>query len=114
MANATAWGNLVANLVDRVGWPGLLVLFVGFVVVFWSSQEQKHAFVDIYILGRGILQVWPLVLLSAIFAATVVAQFHVYGKKIALLRGELDRVSDEKSKLQQELTTTKLRHGGDD
>jgi hypothetical protein len=92
----------------------LLVLFVGFILMFWASKEQQHAFVDLYILGRGIVQVWPLVLLSAIFAATVAAQFHVYDKKIALLRGELDRVSDEKSKLQQELTTTKLRHGGDD
>ena len=85
-----------------------------FVLTFWTSKEEQHAFVDIYILGRGILQVWPLVLLSAIFAATVAAQFYVYGRKIALLRGELNRVSDEKSKLQQELTTTKLRHGEDD
>jgi hypothetical protein len=111
LEKAIAWANLFTALVDRIGWPGLLVVFFGAIMFFWASADQKRQFIDLYILGKGIGQIWPLVVLSVIFAATVLAQLRVYGKKIALLKRELERVGDEKSLLQQELTATKLRRG---
>lgn len=111
LAEVRRWVDLLTAIVDRGGWPGLLVVGFGVVFVSFSSTAQKQEFFDIYVLGHGIREVYPLVVLSVLFAATVIAQFRVYGKQIAVLQHELTRVADEKSKLQQELTTTKLRSG---
>ena len=111
LAEARGWADLFTAIVDRGGWPGLLVIFFGVVFVFFSTPEQKHEFFSIYILGRGIREVYPLVVFSVLFVSAVFAQFRVYGNKIVVLERELTRVADEKSKLQQELTTTKLRSG---
>ncbi|SRR5216684_1215102 len=111
LAEVRRWVDLLTAIVDRGGWPGLLVVFFGVVFVFFSSTAQKQEFFDIYVLGHGVREVYPLVVLGVLFAATIVAQFRVYGKQIAVLQLELTRVADEKSKLQQELTTTKLRSG---
>jgi len=111
LRKTTAWVTLFMTIVDRVGWPGLLVIGFFAVLFGYGSIEQKREFIDIYILGKGIQGVWPIVLLSAIFAATVVAQLRVYGRKIALLEKELERVGNEKSELQQELTPVKCKRG---
>jgi hypothetical protein len=111
LERTTAWINLFASVVDRVGWPGLLVLTFCGLLFGWASADQKRQFIDLYFLGKGIGNVWPIVVLSIIFCATVVAQVRVYGKKIALIEKELERVGNEKSQLQQELTTAKLKRG---
>jgi hypothetical protein len=111
LAEARRWADLLTAIVDRGGWPGLLVVFFGVVFVFFASPAQKQEFFAIYVLGHGIRAVYPIVVLSVLFVATVVAQFRIYGNQIAVLERELTRVADEKSKLQQELTATKLRSG---
>jgi hypothetical protein len=111
VAEARRWADLLMSIVDRGGWPGLLVIFFGVSFFLFATSAQKQEFFAIYVLGHGIREVYPLVVISILFAAAVVAQFRIYGNQIALLKRELSRVADEKSKLQQELTTTKLRSG---
>lgn len=112
LVRAHSLAQLVTGLVDRIGWPGVLVFLIFFAMQFWSTSEQKAEFVGMYILGKGILNVWPIVVLGVIFLATVLAQHRIYDKKIALLKGELRRVGDEKSSLQQELTDRRLERSG--
>ncbi len=111
VAEARRVADLLMAIVDRGGWPGLLVVFFCVSFFLFESSAQKEEFFAIYVLGHGIREVYPIVVLSALFVATVVAQLRMYGNQIALLKRELSRVADEKSKLQQELTSTKLRSG---
>jgi hypothetical protein len=103
-----AWVNLFTAIIDRVGWPGLAVVSILAMIFGWASADQKRQIIDLYVLGKGIGGVWSNVALGAIFAAAVVAQARVYGRKIALLEKELERVGNEKSELQQELTSANL------
>src|SRR5260221_6598440 len=86
---AMSWANFWASVVDRFGWPGMLVLLAATFMFSFASAEQKHEFVDLYILGKGIGNVWPMIGLGAIFVAAAVAQKKVYGRRIALLENEL-------------------------
>jgi hypothetical protein len=104
-----SWANFWASVVDRFGWPGMLVLLAATFMFSFASAEQKHEFVDLYILGKGIGHVWPMISLGAIFVAAAVAQKKVYGRRIALLETELARIGNEKSLLQQERTDLTLQ-----
>lgn len=111
LAHARSWAQFATSLIDRVGWPGLLVFFVFFIMQFWASAEQKTRIVETYVLGTGIFHAWPIVFLGVIFAATCIAQQRIFTKKIDVLAKELDRVGNEKSSLQQELTDHRLQRG---
>jgi hypothetical protein len=106
---AMSWANFWASVVDRFGWPGMLVLLAATFIFSFASAEQKHQFVDLYILGKGIGHAWPIISLGVLFVAAAAAQKKVYDRKIALLETELARIGNEKSLLQQELTDQQLQ-----
>jgi hypothetical protein len=54
--SGTVWvtfSGIIEALVEKFGWPGMLVAFVMYMIVFQASDEQRHALIDMYLLGRG-------------------------------------------------------------
>lgn len=109
VVRAHGFALVATSVVDRFGWPGVVVLFIMYVAIYWSTPEQKHRFVECYFFGNGIGTIAPIVVLAVLFASTTIAQRSWYGKKIARLQGEVDRVGAEKSDMQQERTDTPLQ-----
>lgn len=98
------------TLVETFGWAGTLIILGFWFVVWYATPEQKQRIIELYVLGTGISHVWPLIALSVIFTATVVAQRRWYLKKVEILRAEIEREGREKSLLQAELAGRQLQH----
>jgi hypothetical protein len=109
----TFWQSLAALLttvVETFGWSGTL-LICGFLFVIWyATPEQKQRIIDLYVLGEGIGNTWPLLVLSGVFALVSFAQYRWHQKKIGTLEKEIGRLGEEKSKMQEKRLGKKLPH----
>lgn len=108
---ATAFFDLLGTIVEKFGWPGALLLFGLYFVERYATSAQKSSIIDIYVLGRGISPQWPIIVVSVISIAGLLAQKRYYDSKVAAINGRLDEVAAEKSRLQEELVGKKLNHG---
>jgi hypothetical protein len=109
----TAWlaaAKIVDSLVEKFGWPGVLVLFVMHMVEFRATDEERHALIDMYLLGRGLSTVYPIIVMSGIFLAVLFAQRHLYIRKENLMLAEIARIGGEKSNKQEVVLGVKLHH----
>ena len=109
----TAWlaiAKVVDSLLEKFGWPGLLVLFVMYLVAYRATEDQVHALIDMYLLGRGIGTVYPIVVMGIIFLAVLFAQRHLYKRKENQMREEVARIGGEKSSRQEAALGVKLHH----
>jgi hypothetical protein len=98
-------------LIETFGWPGAtIILGYGFVVQY-ATAEQKQRLIEMYLLGGGIRQVWPMVVLSVVFAVLSIAQHRWYVKQIGIYTNEIARIGEEKSALQERRAGRRLQHG---
>ena len=66
-----------------------------------------------YILGKGISQAVPMMVVSLVFLGVLFAQYRWYSKKLDTLEHENRRIGDEKSKLQEKLALRDFQHVAD-
>jgi hypothetical protein len=105
-----ALAKVVDSLLEKFGWPGLIVLFIMYMVEFRATDEQRHALIDMYLLGRGIKAVYPIMIMGGLFLAASLAQHHLYKRKENLMLAELARIGGEKSSQQEAALGVKLHH----
>lgn len=105
-----AFFGVVEVLLDRFGWPGALLLYVIYFVERNATSEQKRAMIDEYVLGKGINLQYPLIVLGALFILTFFAQRIYYGKKLKLMKAELKRLGEWKTKHQEKQVGGPLHH----
>lgn len=105
-----ASAKIFETLVDKFGWPGVLLLFLMHMVEYRATDEQRHAIIDMYVLGRGIGTMYPLMFMGGLFTAVAFAQRHWYKRKIKLMENELVRMGSEKSAQQEQALGVPLHH----
>jgi len=105
-----AAARIVDSLLDKFGWPGLLVLFVMYLVTYRASEDQVRALIDMYLLGRGIGNIYPTIVMGIVFLAVLFAQRHLYKRKENQMLSELARIGAEKSSKQEAALGVKLHH----
>src|SRR5260370_291656 len=104
------FAQIFTSLVETFGWPGASVVLAFWFVVWYATAEQKQRIIEVYVLGAGVSRVWPLLVLSLLFVAVVLAQYRLYKRKMALLSAELEREGQAKSALQGKQITKPLQH----
>jgi hypothetical protein len=102
------------TLVDRFGWPGAALFALGTAIQLWSTPEQKHDMVDMYVLGKGMYSWWPLAAPTIISILLVWAQRLMNKREVRKIKEEMKRVGTKKSELQEKLSGRRLRHRKDD
>jgi hypothetical protein len=111
--STTAWlaiAKIVDSLLDKFGWPGVMVLFLIYLVAYRATDEQVHALIDMYLLGRGIGTAYPIAVMGTVFLGVLFAQRHLYKRKENQMREELARIGGEKSGKQEAALGVKLHH----
>jgi hypothetical protein len=109
----TAWlatARIVDSLLEKFGWPGLLVLFLMHLVESHATDDERHALIDMYILGRGLSTIYPIIMMGAVFLVVLLAQRHLYRRKENRMQAEIARIGAEKSSLQEAALNVKLHH----
>lgn len=79
-------------------------------VVWYATEDQKRRIIETYILGTGVANTWPIIILSVTFAVTAFAQRRWYLKKLEPLTKEIEREGVEKSQLQEAQAGGPLQH----
>jgi hypothetical protein len=105
--------GVVEAVLERFGWPGALLLFAVYFVDKNATQEQKHAIIDIYVLGKGIGLQYPIIVLGGIAGLAFLAQWAYYQKKVKLMSGEIKRLADWKTRHQEKQVGGPLHHSED-
>lgn len=101
------------TLVDRFGWPGAALIVLATAIQSWATTEQKQEIIDMFILGKGMLSWWPLVVPSVLFVLLVWAQYETNKREVRRIKEEMKRIGAEKSALQEAASNRRLRHGQD-
>ncbi len=103
----------VETLSDKFGWPAVF-LILGYVFVFkFASLEQKQTLIDMYLLGKGIDQWYPIGVVVAFATLLLLAQDFWWRRKDRIKQREIDRLSQWKSDFQEHHIGTKLHHTQD-
>jgi len=97
-------------IVERFGWPGAAIFLVFFCIQRWASDEQKREIIDKYILGKGMQEWWPFVIVSLFFLLLVWGQHVIYKRELGIKDAELKRVGKEKSGLQETSAGREWKH----
>ena len=105
-----AWLQIFEKLTDKLGIPAAFLLLVYMFVTLFASTEQKHALIDMYLLGRGINSMYPFALEGVAFLLLFYSQNYWFRKKIKVLENELKRMGDQKSSLQENQIGEQLPH----
>jgi hypothetical protein len=108
---SAAFFNLIATGVERFGWPGSLLAFSLYFVQTYATNEQKTRIIEMYVLGQGIGDAWPMIVLCLLFAAAFFAQNKYFRGKLKAMDRRLTEVADEKSRVQERAVGKALRHG---
>ena len=98
------------TLVEKFGWPGMLLLFVMYEVEYHGTEQQKQALIDMYLLGRGISAAYPIIIMGAVCVTVLFAQRFQYQKRLGIVNAELARLGGEKSLQQEKALGTRLHH----
>ncbi|MFC1475397.1 hypothetical protein ACFLQW_00160 [Candidatus Zixiibacteriota bacterium] len=105
-----AFADVMTAIIERIGWPGGVFLLGYHFVVQNASSAQKTEIVDLYVLGKGLGAIYPIILMVATFAVVIIGQHLVYKKKLKVKTDEIDRLSKWKSEHQQNLIKGPLHH----
>ena len=90
--------EIAGALAERISWPGLLLLVTLLIMWTFSSPEQKHEIVDLYILGKSGWTFHRGIIVSAVAALVFIAQNRVCKRRITKLErrnAELQTRNDE-------------------
>ena len=102
--------NVVAMMVDRLGWGGALIVLVFFFIQYNGTSEQKQKVIDKFVLGKELDLVYPFIGLGVLGIAVFVGQNHYWRKKVSTLNAEINRLSKWKSDHQQKQIGANLHH----
>jgi len=105
-----AFANVATAIIDRIGWPGFMFLLGYWFVVKNASEAQKAEIIDRYFLGKEIGTVYPIIVMIVIFAVVVLGQHYTYRRRLKVKDNEIDRLSEWKSKHQQDRIPGPLHH----
>ncbi len=75
-----------------------------------ASMEQKRDMIDLYILGRGVGQLYPLLVVGSLFTVTLFAQRFYFRKQIKLRDEEVRRLGEWKTEHQEKQIGVPLHH----
>lgn len=104
------FASTIQTLLEKFGWPGLLVIFVMYLILFDATDNQRHELIDKYLLGHGIGDAYPIIIMGGLFLAVLFSQRHFYRKKLTLAEAELARIGSEKSSQQEKALGARLHH----
>jgi hypothetical protein len=105
---AAAVLKFLGTIADRFGWPGTIAVMVFYILITFPDEAQKRQFFDLFVLGKGIGQLWPNILVCTLALGVIAAQRFRYVRLLNQERAELNRVSEEKSRLQAAMEGRKL------
>ena len=111
--NKKALLQLAAAVIEAYGLPGLIVVYVMFVLEFWGTRQQHEQIIDMYLLGKGAYW-FPAAIVSIVAMFVVLAQHRRFTKRLKIKDDELKRAGDEKSRVQQERIDAPLHHGDEE
>jgi hypothetical protein len=102
--------KLLTSIVKEVGIPGFIVVFLAVIFIIYGTSSQKTEFIDRFILLKGSIQdpnPAAFVVTFLVFILILGAIYHI--RILDLERKEIERIGEEKSKLQEQLTQKRLR-----
>ncbi|NVM57855.1 MAG: hypothetical protein HWN51_07035 [Desulfobacterales bacterium] len=102
--------ELFTVLIDRFGWPGAFIILAYISVERWATPDQKRAIIEKYVLGVGISEVYPLIILCIVAAALLAAQHYHWKKRVGVLEYEIKRLAEWKSAYQDANIDATLHH----
>jgi len=102
--------RIIDTLLDRFGWPGVLLLLGMYFVLKYATPEQKIAIINTYMLGSGVRITYPFLILGGVGVLAFGAQRFYYRKKIRLADEELKRLGQWKSEHQEKKIGDPLHH----
>ena len=101
----SGWKLLVVSLFEflgQFGFPGIVLMLVYFFVTNYASAEQKRELIDAYFLFKGENSGIFGTIIFCIFGIVVFVGTRVhYRRQLRLKDEEIDRIAEEKTKLQQ-------------
>jgi len=109
----TGWlaaAQVVDSVIDKFGWPGAVLLYVVYLIERHATEEQRRAIIDLYLLGKGVQAVYPVLVIGGLFSLVAIAQRHYYRKRIKLMEAEIQRLGSEKSYAQESALGITLHH----
>jgi hypothetical protein len=104
---------MVASI-QAIGMPATFLVLAVVVISWFSTPEQKHEIIDKFVLGKRVMEAWPLIVLGGL---TLLFNYgnYIYGRmRVRNVKEELTRVSIEKSQLQAMLSERLLKHSSTD
>ena len=75
-----------------------------------ATDEERHALIDMYLLGRGLRPIYPIVVTGTVFILVLLAQRQLYKRKENQMIKEIARIGEEKSRQQEAALKVKLHH----
>lgn len=103
-------GDVLLRLVDRFGWPGAVFILGYLFVERHGTTAQKQEIIDRFILGKGISDLYQVIVLGVLFLIVVFAQRYYYKKRERILQREIDRLAEWKSAHQEANIAADLHH----
>lgn len=113
VAALAAVSEFVARIVERFGWPGAFVVLLYGFVVRYATPDQKQRIIELYVLGNGIGNAYPIGIMAGIGLLVVVAQHRVNSKQQGVLKAEIRRLASWKTEHQQKSIPSDLHHSED-
>ena len=59
--------DVLARLVDRLGWPAVVCGLGFYYLEKHASEEQARALIDMYLLGKNTQAIWPIAAVSGVW-----------------------------------------------
>jgi hypothetical protein len=102
--------KVFTSITETYGWPGGILFLVYAFVYQFATPDQKQRIIEMYVLGNGLRQIWPIAVVCLVALCTILAQNRSHRKKVKTLTDELEREGNEKSGLQQTSAGRPLQH----
>jgi hypothetical protein len=106
----SSWPAVFEKIADKFGIPTAFGVMSFAAVSMWATTEQKRAIVDMYVLGRGVDQIYPIVIGSAVFTVLWFCQNRYFRRQLLLKDEEIARLAEYKSEHQQSQIVKQLHH----
>ncbi len=103
----------LAGLFKEIGLPGFIVVIITFIFLTFSSGTQKEEFIDKWILMKKVEETpFPFIFVVLILLFLIVFSWISCRRVHKLDKGEIKRLGEEKSRLQEDLLDKKLNTSG--
>jgi p-aminobenzoyl-glutamate transporter AbgT len=102
--------KLLSGLFKELGLPGFVVVIVVFIFFVWGTPDQKKEFIDRFVLMKGAeTDPFPFCLIVLVLVLLLVIGWVYFKKHIKMYEDEIQRLSKEKSELQEKLIEKRLK-----